>query len=240
MRKLDRVLRHNQAVVGYTMCRQLAIAHPDLKMILPSSQERYREAQLHIPTRTHEGHSLRDLLKDCPFLLVDEGYTAHKHDIKFTHDQSDQFATVTDANPMADAMQYPLLFEYGLENWFQGATCTTKRPGAVKGGKFDIEEEVSTMTMGDFHRFILQDRDDDSPLLTSGPLSQQYFISCCNRVRSMNLNALYTKQKHIKAASYKAFQDAFARCLVDAVGKAIRCSILPPSYTMSPRFLKVR
>eukprot|EP00704_Kipferlia_bialata_P000095 g95.t1 len=101
-----------------------------------------------------------------------------------------------------------------------------------------MPQETVTITLRDYHRYILQERGDGSRLLSSGPLTQEFVIGCESREESVNLGYLRTIQDSLLYATYDTLSDAVANHEEDSVGMPITQSVLPSSYNLGPRYLK--
>ncbi|GIQ82224.1 DNA helicase [Kipferlia bialata] len=102
-----------------------------------------------------------------------------------------------------------------------------------------IHTETVVINMGDYHRYILQERDDTSRLLSSGPLSQEFLIGCQSRKETVNLNYLRTIQDTLLYGTFDIFSDAVANNEEDSVGMPLTKTVLPSSYNLGPRHLKM-
>ena len=135
-------------------------------------------------------------------------------------------------NPNLDPMAYPILFPNAEEGW------SANIPRVKNTSQKDEEEEKqgrNRVSMKEFLSYRLSVRNDDSPILRSGKLCQQYVVDGYVRAEANDLNYIKTHQKELRADTYSCLMDHVSNEEVvgdSRIGKPI---VLPSYFQGSPR-----
>ncbi|CAL0322783.1 unnamed protein product [Lupinus luteus] len=123
-----------------------------------------------------------------------------------------------------DPMQYPILFPYGTYGWDINKTSHNGR----------------RITCREYYSYMLQIRhNDQSLLLRSGRLLQQYVVDNYVKVEAGRLRWIRQNQNNIRAEVYQGLQDALHEGQYNAANIGQR-TILPSSFIGSRRDLTQR
>ncbi|CAN6580175.1 unnamed protein product [Malus baccata var. baccata] len=131
-----------------------------------------------------------------------------------------QLKSIKDCVGYYDPLQYPLLLPYGMYGWDVNTRNNTNRK----------------VTCCDYYSYVLQIRQhDESLLLRSGRLLQQYVVDNYVKIESQKLRWMHDNQHTIQSEFYRGLQDSLIAGQNSAGNIGRRRTILPSSFVGSPR-----
>lgn len=126
-------------------------------------------------------------------------------------------------------LQYPLLFPNGEDGWTENIP--------LKDDPKNNTRKRQTVSIREFFAYMVQYRQhQQSPLLFSKRLFQQFLVDVYSMVEASRLKFIRTHQKELRAELYRGLTDAVLRGETNAAtaGKRI---VLPSTFTGSARYL---
>ena len=126
-----------------------------------------------------------------------------------------------------DALHYPLLLLRGMDGYhfsYQQVNPATRQPTGKK------------VFANDFYAYSIMVHDDSfCTILKSGCLFQQFVVNMYIKVETERLRYIRLNQRRLRANDYVYLRDAMRNDANPAdVG---RCTILPSSFSSSPRYM---
>lgn len=131
--------------------------------------------------------------------------------------QSGALQRISSSNASYDPLHYVLLFPKGDFGWELNMKKT----------------DNTSLTCKDFYCYKLMIRVENSSLLRSGKLLQEYIVDSYVKVEQARVHFIRTHQKEIRAESYQGAMDA----LLNDAPRVGRNIILPSSFLGSPRHM---
>ncbi|XP_037049075.1 uncharacterized protein LOC119083457, partial [Bradysia coprophila] len=126
-------------------------------------------------------------------------------------------------NSNLDPMVYALMFPYGQPGWHPDFRCNGKH-----------------FSMLQFKRALMAIRDEFSPIMHAGKLTQQWIVDSYLQVEAHNLEYIRHNQNKLRAELYQGLADYVERQATEANVRAGRPIILPSSFQGSPRNMRER
>ena len=147
------------------------------------------------------------------------------------HTRDNSLQDINIVNKHLDGLCYPILFPSGGHGFEMGLQHVPEFSTAHR----------HTVTMREFLKFHLCERDYFNPILFSGLLFQQYLVDTFCRMEQNNLNFLRSNQDKLYSENYDSLIDYLERRrqnneeMSDGPGRMV---ILPSSYQGSPRAMR--
>lgn len=238
----------------------MAAANPYVRIIksVPSNAPEYRvifNTDNNVDRRTHNAPTGAGV-GQVAVILPDAGDSVEPTSQLVYEMQGGGLKFITNVNPLADPLCYPLLFPNGERGWelnipYKDGMAPTARRGNPNTHRYprrDSSEENSQeaaddpdaatgntghVTMLEFYRHRLQYRNGDGHYLQAGAkLYQQYMVDAWAKIESSRLHFHRSHQKELRADIY---QDVIASDC-DPTRTGIRV-ILPSSFTQGTRYM---
>ncbi|XP_063781333.1 LOW QUALITY PROTEIN: uncharacterized protein LOC134929683 [Pseudophryne corroboree] len=148
-------------------------------------------------------------------------------------DPNQPFINLNILSPNMDPMTYALLFPYGEPGWQPNWHCASYN-GA------QLNPKRTYVTMLQYKAALTAIRDEFSPIMYAGKLTQQWLVDSYLQVEANRLNYIRHNQKRLRAEQYQGLADHVAN-MADhnhiAAGVPI---ILPSTFEGSPRHMRER
>ena len=238
MYQLDRFFRDNNRLA---QCYQL--------MHEIESREAQNAAQLGLTIPTVSMAFYRDRQSDqrrynaptsneiAMVFVNEDGEPPFERDIhiypKNPQDPNQAFIKLHILSPNMDPMTYAIMFPYGEAGWQPYWQCESYE-GAT------LAEKRRNVSMLQFKAALTAIRDDFSPIMSAGKLTQQWLVDSYLQVEANNLNYIRQNQKRIRTEQYQGLADHMANLAENQNVAAGVSIILPSSFEGSPRNMRER
>ncbi|XP_076885786.1 uncharacterized protein LOC143535408 [Bidens hawaiensis] len=210
---------HNQLVKCYRMARDCFSENPAVDLKLRLIGRRQNDARTYnLPTASEVAALIVGDIGDC----IDN------RDIIFKT-QEGGLQTVNEHHPSYLALQYPLIYPYGEDNY----TVDILHRGVAQ----DSEAKRKKTTMREFFAYRIQDRVNEfSMTLNSRSLFQQQLVDGYMMIESERLYYIRREQKALRCETFENLSNIKSKGNKDAskVGQSV---ILPSSFTGGARYM---
>ncbi|XP_063781211.1 uncharacterized protein LOC134929546 [Pseudophryne corroboree] len=152
---------------------------------------------------------------------------------KNPHDPKQTFINIHILSPNMDPMTYALLFPYGEAGWQSNWQCDSYNEAKLNRVR-------NYVTMLQYKAALTAIRDDFSPIMAAGKLTQQWLVDSYLQVEANRLNYIRQNQQRLRAEQYQGLADHVANMAVNLNMPAGVSVILPSSFEGSPRQMRER
>nr|GEU46809.1 helicase [Tanacetum cinerariifolium] len=136
---------------------------------------------------------------------------------------------IPELHPSYMALQYPLLFSYGEDGFYEKIPYDTN-----KGTR---KTNPGYVSMKQYYAYVIQQQNDQgNTLLRGGRLFQQYLVDAYTAVEEQRLQWTRNNQDTLQVDLYHNLNDAFTRGDTNAEGLGKRI-VLPRIFTGGPRYM---
>ncbi|GAU25167.1 hypothetical protein TSUD_150660 [Trifolium subterraneum] len=183
-----------------------------------------------IGTRSNESrqYTMPTTTEIAGLIVGDLGQSNGRRDIVIEH-KSEGLQRIKEFHPKFMAMQYPLLFPYGEDDFhldmFYSQNNRRKKTKRKK------------VTMREYYAYRIQQRKSEAnTLICGGRLFQQYVVDAFTAIEEQRMRWYRSNQTVLRTDLYKNVCDAVVRgdTIAAATGKQI---VLPSSFTGGPRYM---
>ncbi|XP_019151941.1 PREDICTED: uncharacterized protein LOC109148663 [Ipomoea nil] len=144
--------------------------------------------------------------------------------------QTGQLKRINHLNPAYLPLQYPLLFPYGEDGYYEDITFSSAWSQGHHGGRKRISPKEY------FSFYIHEKVNEKHTLLYSRRLFQQYLADAYTMIEHARLVYIRTHQKALRCEAYQGLSDALTRDELDSTTRGKRI-ILPSSFTGGARYM---
>ncbi|XP_074283474.1 uncharacterized protein LOC141608023 [Silene latifolia] len=208
-----------------------------LTQVFRMAQERIREDNdVQLSIRLLGSRNKKDKVYNNPtaseiaaLIVSPEGSTTKGRDIVIDH-KSTGLQTISELHPSYMALQYPLLFPYGEDNYHLDIPYYTDQDKPETSRRKNV-------TMREYYAYRIQQRISEGHIwLCGGRLFQQFLVDCCCAIESDRLWYIKNNQDLFRCDILNNICDAVEKG--DLIGHAVgKRFYLPPSFTGSPRYM---
>ncbi|XP_074297506.1 uncharacterized protein LOC141628239 [Silene latifolia] len=208
-----------------------------LTQVFRMAQERIREDNdVQLSIRLLGSRNKKDKVYNNPtaseiaaLIVSPEGSSTKGRDIVIDH-KSTGLQTISELHPSYMALQYPLLFPYGEDNYHLDIPYYTDHDKPETSRRKNV-------TMREYYAYRIQQRISEGHIwLCGGRLFQQFLVDCCCAIESDRLWYIKNNQDLFRCDILNNICDAVEKG--DLIGHAVgKRFYLPPSFTGSPRYM---
>ena len=165
----------------------------------------------------------------------DDGEPPFQRDIRIypknPANATQQFIPINILSPNLDPMTYAILYPYGEPGW---------QPNLTTECYIRQQRKRTNVSMLQYKVAQTAIRDEFSPIIHAGKLTQQWLVDSYLQVEANNLNYIRNKQSMLRCELYQGLADHVANVAANAGTTAGVPIILPSSFEGSPRNMRER